>query len=796
MIAPYGWLREYVDIDVTPEKLMKKLIMTGSEVNGVKELGAGLKDVVVGKILTIEKHPDADKLSVCSVDVGEEEALQIVCGANNIFVGAFVPVARIGAQLPGGININKSKLRGIYSYGMLCSGQELELGASDYQGAEVDGIMILEGENALGTPLQEILGLTDTVLDIEVGANRPDCLSMIGIARECAAALDKKIDLPDRSYSESGGALNDYIKVRVEDTDLCDRYVARAVKNVKIEPSPKWLQDRLRSAGVRAINNIVDITNFVMLETGQPMHAFDHNDIRGSEIIVRRSKDGESITTLDSKERSLNGEMLLICDAEGPIGIAGVMGGENSEIKDDTNAVIFESARFMQGNTRRTCRALGLSTESGIRFSKGVDASGCKDAMDRALHLIDLLGAGEVVSGEIDILSADLTPKKVNVSTDKINSILGLSLSVHDMAGLLNRVFIQTKAEGDKLVCEIPGFRGDIEIEEDIAEEVARMYGYDNIPLEKMTGEVIRGLVPPQERSVDKVKALLTGLGFYECVTYSFASAGDIDNLGLPEDDKLRRMVSIVNPLGEEQSYMRTSPVPDMLKVVANNLNRKAVDVRLFETGRVYMPLDAQKLPEERYYICIGLCEGEDDFLALKGTVENLLEAFAIKKLKFLPEGAAYFHPGRKASVYSGDTKLGEIGEIHPDVAEAFGVGKRVCVADLGVKEIGCVADETLVYEPLPKFPAVERDIALIVDSSVLSADLLHCIEKNAGQYLESAGLFDVYTGGQLGEDKKSLAYTVVFRAKNRTLLDEEANEARDKIVEAAKKRFGAKLRE
>ncbi len=795
MIAPYKWLSDYVDMDITPEELMQKLIMTGSEVDGVKELGSALNEVVVGKIESIEKHPDADKLSVCLVDVGEEP-LQIVCGANNIFTGALVPVALTGACLPGDFKIKKGKIRGVYSYGMLCSGEELNLSDTDYPGAEVDGIMILHETYEPGTSLREVLGLTDTVLEIEIGANRPDCLSMQGIARECAAALQKDIKEPDSAYQSSDGDICDYLSVEIAGSDLCERYVARAVKNVVIKPSPKWLRDRLVSAGVRSINNIVDITNFVMLETGQPMHAFDYNDIRGKKIIVRRAKNGESITTLDDKERKLTDEMLLICDGQGPIGIAGIMGGFNSEIKDNTSTVIFESAKFLQGNVRRTSRGLGLPTESAMRFSKGVDTAGCKKAMDRALNLIDLLEAGDIVGGEIDILSADISPRQVKVDAGQINGILGTDISAADMADLLRRVFIKTQISGNTLTCDIPSFRNDISLGEDIAEEVARMFGYDNIPTVKMTGEVKRGIVPEEERSIDKIKSLLVGQGCYECVTYSFSSNTELDKLMLSPDDELRRAVKILNPLGDEQGLLRTSPVPDILKVVANNLNQKVMQVRLFESGRVYHPTSAKnELPKEKKYICIAVC-GEEDFFSLKGITENIFEAFGIKKVKFSNEAAVYYHPGRKSSVYAGKEKLGELGEIHPDVALAFGINKRVYVAELCLKAICEASDDTMRYETLPKFPAAQRDIALVVDKDVSSASLLECIEQNAGPFFESASLFDVYTGDQAGEGSKSLAYSIVFRAKDRTLLDEEANAQRDIIVKAAADKFGAKMRE
>lgn len=796
MIAPYKWLCDYINMDLTPDALSGKLIATGTAVEGYEELGSDIKKVVVGKIAKLQKHPDADKLSVCNVDVGDE-TLQIVCGAGNIFEGALVPVALIGANLPGGFKIKKGKLRGIFSYGMLCSGSELNLTEADYPGADVDGIMILQEDYTLGTPVRDILGLTDTVFEIEIESNRPDCLSMLGIARECSAALEMPMNMPDVSYSEAGGNINDYVSVDVKDTDLCERYIARAVKNVKIGPSPKWLKDRLISAGVRSINNIVDITNFVMLETGQPMHAFDHKDIRDGQIIVRRAHSGEQIITLDDKERSLTNDMLLICDGQGPIAIGGVMGGQNSEIKDDTTTIIFEAAKFAQGNVRRTSRALGLPTESSMRFSKGVDTAGCKTAMDRALHLVQQLGAGEIVTGEVDVLSADLSPIQVTVSASRINAHLGTSLSADEMASLLRRVFINTSVNDDILTCSVPSFRGDISLGEDIAEEVARMFGYNNIPSAKMTGEVNRGVIPPDERSVDRVRTLLVGLGCYECITYSFASSSELDKLNLPEDDKLRHMVKIINPLGDEQGYLRTSGVPDILKVVANNMKKKQFDLRLFETGRVYLPVQGSKdLPEELKYVCIALAGGQEDFFTLKGVVQNLLNAFGIYACKFTSDAPEYYHPGRKASVYADGEKLGELGEIHPDVAASYDIDKRVYVAELNLHAITGAADDTRKYESLPKFPAAERDLALIVDENVPAAALQEVIECNAGEFYESSELFDVYTGDQVGQGKKSLAFSIVFRAKDRTLLDEEANDARDAIVKAADAAFGAKIRE
>lgn len=794
MIAPYKWLCDYVNMDVEPDELAKKLIMTGTAVDGYKELGADIKKVVVGRILSIKKHPDADKLSICMVDVGEEP-LQIVCGARNIFEGALVPVALVGACLPGGLKINKGKLRGVYSNGMLCSGTELGLGEEDYPGASVDGIMILKEAVPTGTPLREVLGLTDVIFEIEVGSNRPDCLSMLGIARECGASLCKDIRLPDTHYTETSGDIADYVSVNVKDTDLCERYIARAVINVKIGPSPAWLRDRLLSAGIRSINNIVDITNFVMLETGQPMHAFDHNDIRGQHIIVRRAESDETIITLDDKERMLTEDMLLICDAQGPIGIAGVMGGQNSGIRDNTTTVVFESAKFALGNVRRTARALGLQTESAMRFSKGIDAAGCKTAMDRALHLVQQLGAGDIVPGEIDICSANLSPRSVSVKAEKINAILGTDILAKDMAALLCRAFIPTTLNDGVLVCEIPSFRGDIRIGEDIAEEVARIYGYDRIPMRPFAGVLQRGIISADERCIDKARTRLSALGCFESVTYSFCSSAEPDRLGLSQDDARRNMVKIINPMGDEQGYMRTSLVPDILRVVATNINKKVERIRLFESGRIYLNVNPGDLPDEQKHICIGLC-GDEDFFSLKGVVENLLEAYGIRNARFTPDAAGYYHPGRKAGIYVKNNKLGEMGEIHPDVASAYGISKRVYIAEFSVGALSAHTDDTLRYEPLPKFPAVERDLALTVNEDVPAGSLLECIRKSAGTYFERASLFDVYTGEKLGAGKKSLAFTIVFRAKDRTLTDEEVNAARDAIVTATAKSYGALLRE
>ena len=797
MLVPYRWLKDYIETDLPVKELAEKMVATGNGVEAITELGADIKNVVVGKIVKLEKHPDADKLQICQIDVGTE-TLQIVTGADNVFEGALVPVALCGSELPNGMKIKKGKLRGVESYGMLCSGEELCLKESDYPGAEVYGILILSGDWAPGTDIRKVIMKDDTVIEFEIGANRPDCLSVLGIAREAAAALDIPIKIPDAAYSEDkNDDIHNYVDVEVTDTDLCPRYMAKAVKNVKIGPSPDWMQARLRAAGIRPISNIVDITNFVMLETGQPMHAYDDKDIRGRKIIVRRAEDGETMKTLDGKEREFTSSMLLIADAEGPTGIAGVMGGENSEIKQDTQTVIYEAAKFMYGNIRQTSRGLGLATEASMRFSKGVDTANVEYAINRCCQLTEMLGAGEIVGGTIDILSEDLSEKEIVVKAQDINGILGTNLSAMEMKRCLDRVFLKTELDATELRVHIPHIRGDIDGKADIAEEVARIYGYDNIPENEVQGRIM-AVKRDMEVFTDLVRHYITGNGFFECITYSFTGKADWDKLLLPEDSFLRRAVKIRNPLGDDTAYMRTTLIADALKVMATNLKHKNKNVKIFEIDKVYLPkeLPLTELPEERKKMVLAMSGDDADFYRLKEIVENIFEICRVEGgIDVVAGGEPYFHPGRKALMMLGDKLVGQLGEIHPDVQENFGIPEKVYVAQMDMESLFEASGTKIRFAPLPKYPAIERDIAITVDKDAEAGTIRKAILKNGGKYIENVELFDVYEGEQLGKGKKSLAYALTFRSATGTLTDENIAKDMKRILANLETDFGAALR-
>ena len=797
MIAPYRWIKDYVKTDLSPEELMPYLVARGTGVEGFTYQGQDIENVVVGQIKKIEKHPDADKLVVCMVDVGTD-TIQIVTGAPNVFEGAYVPVAVHGAKLPNGMKIKKGKLRGVESNGMLCSGEELNLTEADVKGASEYGILILD-EMTIGQDIREALAMDDAVFEFEIEANRPDLLSIIGIAREVAAAIDTDLKMPEVKYNGNSEDIHDYVDVSVLNPEYCPRYMARAVKNIRIAESPDWLKKRLRASGVRPISNIVDITNFIMLETGQPMHAFDAADIGGNKINVRTANKGEMITTLDDKERTLSERNLLICDADHPIGIGGIMGGQNSEIKETTKTVVFESANFTYGNIRQSSRELGMATEASMRFSKGVDPAVAKLAMDRALTLVEMLDAGEIVGGEIDVLNCDLTPKTVVVTAERVNALLGTEISIKEMTRILNRLEIETTDDGTTLTSKIPSFRAmDMDQGADIAEEVGRMYGYDKIEEKLMTGAVAAGEIPFLEKCNDRLKAALVNSGYYEASTYSFFGMSELDKLNLSADDPLRKMVRLMNPLGEEYAYMRTTPIPEMLKVLARNINVKQKEIRIFETGRVYLPekTPIDDLPEEKAFLCLGVSGKEEDFYTVKGTIENILEVFGVRSVKFEFGGPDYYHPGRKARVRIKDTVVGELGEMHPDILKNFEVSERAYIAHICLDDLYHFADDSRTFVPMPRYPAAERDIALIVKDDVEAGALEALIKKNGGKNLESTALFDVYKGKPLADDEKSIAFSMSFRAADRTLTDEEANDAVGKIAAAAKKAFNAEIRQ
>lgn len=808
MRAPLNWLKRYVDIDVSAQEIQRLLTLRGLEVSSVEEQAKDIINVVVGKIVSIEKHPDADKLLVCAIDVGNlsketnetnetGETIQIVTGAHNIAQGDLVPVALHGSLLPDGTKIKKGKLRGVESNGMLCSGVELNLKNADYEGAEEHGILILKEEYPLGLDIRTALGMDDTILEAEPTPNRPDCLSIIGIAREIAAALDKPLKLPEIKVVEGSGSIHDHVKIEVLDGDLCPRYTARTVKNIRIAPSPRWMQNCLRAAGVRAINNIVDITNFVMLEMGQPMHAFDLGCVTDSHIIVRRAKEGEQTTTLDSKQRALTPNTLLIADPVRAVGIAGIMGGENSEIKTDTQTVFFESAKFAGANIRVSAKALGLTTEASQRFSKGIDIEGVPHALNRAVQLVAELGAGEVEQGLIDVCPGELARKRISVRPQRVNKLLAIDVPAQKMAEILNKLEIPTTIQEGLLECEIPRFRDDIEGEADIAEEVGRTLGYDSIPYTLMQGALMRGKLTKRQEFVDSVRTLMCAQGVNEAVTYSFTGAAAYDKLGLSEGHSLRNSVKLINPFGEDNSLMRTTALVGMLPVIATNANRKVKNCRFFEVTNVHTPeADTNVIPIEKQVLCIGFYGEGEDFYTLKGAVERLCSGLDVAGVDFTAGGETYYHPGRKAVLLVDGKKAGELGEIHPDVAAAFDIPGRAYVAQIELSPLFDAMVTLKKYKALARFPSMERDLAVVVPVDVESGAMIKTIKNAGGKLILSAALFDTYAGEHIAEGSKSCAFALSFRADDRTLTDEDVSGAIAKILAALEKEFGAIIRQ
>ncbi|MBM7582052.1 phenylalanyl-tRNA synthetase beta chain [Caldicoprobacter guelmensis] len=797
MLVPLKWLKEYVKVDVPVEQLAHRLTMTGTKVESITRLGEGISNVVVGKILEIKPHPNADKLVVCVVDVGKCK-VQIVTGAPNVKEGQLVPVALDGATLPGGYKITATTLRGVESQGMLCSGEELGLTEEDYPGAGVDGILILQEEYPLGMDIKEALGLDDHVLEFEVTSNRPDCLSVIGIAREASVALNSSFTLPHIEVKPGIGDVNAEAKVVVEAPDLCPRYCARVVKDVKIGPSPRWMQRRLISAGVRPINNIVDITNYVMLEMGQPMHAFDLDKVAGRTIVVRTAREGERLVTLDDKERVLSPDMLVIADVEKPIGLAGVMGGANTEITDGTRNILLESALFDRGVIRQTAKALGIRSEASLRFEKGLDIHNARAALDRAVQLIQELGIGTVVEGVIDVCHGSLEKRILEIPWKRVNSLLGLNLSADEMADILARLEFKVEVKGEYMRIEVPSFRQDIEGVADIAEEVARIYGYNNIPMTLMEGTQSRGRKTRRQKLMDRVKDVLVGTGLYEVVTYSFTSPKVYGLLGITNPQLIPKTVRILNPLGEDQSIMRTTLIPSLLEVLSRNRNRGMERCQIFEIGPAFLPksLPLEDLPEEKPLLTIAEYGLDLDYYDLKGKVEVLLDELGLlDEAEFVPHAHPTFHPGRTALLKIKGKGVGLLGEIHPKVAKNFQLEVRVLVAELELDTLLDFAKEEKRYRPLPKYPAVERDLALVVKKEVLAAQVENCIKELGGELLERVELFDVYEGRQIPEGYKSIAYSLSYRAADRTLTDEEVNSLHDKIVKGLEQRLGARLR-
>ena len=801
MKVSLSWLKDFVDIDVDVETLADKLVGAGFEVEEIIDAGANMKNVVLGKIVELEKHPDADKLQICQIDVGGKELVQIVTGAQNVSQGDLVPVAMDNSLLPTGQEIKKGKLRGVPSNGMLCSGEELKLTESEYVGASVHGILIMNGEKyPLGTDMNVVLGNDDVVLDIGVTANRSDCNSVLGIAREVATVLNKTLKMPDVSFeTDKSVKVSDIIDVDVEDKELCPRYMAAAVSDIKIQDSPEIIQKRLKSVGLRPINNIVDITNYVLIEIGQPMHAFDKNYIEGGKIIPRRAKNGEKIVALNEKEYVLDDTMLVICDVKKPCAIGGVMGGLNSGINDKTNTIIFESAKFLRDNIRRTSRKLNLHSDSSFRYERGIDFDSQRLGIMRALSLIYKYGFGKIADGLIDKLSQDLTRNKVETSVEEINGILGIEVPKDTVLNILNSLQIQSEIDKDgKLTCVCPAFRDDIENANDLAEEVIRLYGYDKVKSTLLKGgNQTLGGKNRQEKNIDVLKDICVYHGMSEILTYSFTTPKSFDILKLSQDDARRNCVKLLKPLGEDLSVMRTTLAYSMISTLASNCLKSNKKAKLFEIANVYLPQtsDMSQLPSEVNTLALGRYGEGEDFFTMKGIVEVILKKFGLNG-EFKRADISYLHKGRSADIYVGKNLIGYLGEVHPEVAKSFDVSERMYIAELNVDMLNKLDDCSYEFVAISNYPPIERDIAVVVDESVLAGDLLACVRKGGGNLLVDAKIFDIYRNKEvLGENKKSVAISLVFRLAERTLTDEEVNAKINRILSKLSSEHNAVLR-
>ena len=791
-----NWIKAMVPgLDVTDQEFRDAMTLSGTKVENFTAFDKNLDKIVVGQIESVEKHPDADKLVICQVNVGSE-TVQIVTGAPNIPVGSSgqkVPVVLDGGRVAGGhdggalpedgIKIKKGKLRGVESFGMMCAIEELGSSREFYPDAPENGIYILGDDAQVGEDAVHYLGLDDTVFEYEITNNRVDCYSIIGIAREAAATFRKPFTPPVVTETGNAEDINDYVKVDVEATDLCSRYTARLVKNIKLAPSPKWMQRRLASAGIRPINNIVDITNYVMEEYGQPMHAYDYDTLAGGKIVVRRAKDGEKFMTLDGQERTLDSDMLMICDGEKAVGLAGIMGGENSKITDDVKTMLFEAATFDGTNIRKATKRLGLRTDASGKFEKGLDPENALAAMNRACQLIEELGAGEIVGGVVDVYPNKKERVRVPFEPERINALLGTNVSVEEMLGYFKMLELDYDEAKQELI--IPTFRQDLLRTADIAEEVARFFGYANIPTTLPHGASTMGKISFKQRVEDVAGEIAQFCGFSQAMTYSFESPKVFDKLKLAADAEERKTVVISNPLGEDFSIMRTLPLNGMLNSLAINYNRRNKDVKLYELAKVYVPVEGEDLPDERVQFTLGFY-GDGDFFTMKGVVEEFLEKIGMSaRPEYDPEaGKTFLHPGRQAEILYKDTVIGYLGEVHPDVADTYGLGERTYIAVLDLPEILPFASFDRKYEGIAKFPAVTRDISMVMPKTVLVGEVEKIIEKRGGKLLEKYNLFDIYEGAQIKEGFKSVAYTISFRAKDRTLEDKDIQPIMEKILE------------
>ena len=789
-----NWLKEFVDIEATDREYDEIMTIAGQKVETTTRMDAEIKNVVVGKVLSMARHENSDHMWVCMVDVGAEQPVQIVTGAQNVHEGDLVPVAQHNSYLPGGVHITKGKLRGVESCGMLCSFKELGLTQNDVPDAYEDGIWILNNEDCtVGEDINHVMGTDDSIVEFEITNNRPDCYSLIGLARETAAAFN--VPMKHHEPVVKGGAegnLCDLLDVDVQADDLCPRYTARMVRNVKIAPSPKWMRQRLRSAGIRPINNIVDITNYVMVEYGQPMHAFDYRYVKGGKIVVRRAGEDKTLTTLDGNVRTLQPDMLVIADETKPVGLAGVMGGENSEIVDDTVDVVFESANFLGSSIRKTALALGMRTDASAKFEKDIDPMLTVPAVNRACELVELLGAGEVMDGMIDVLNYVPQPVTVKLEPERINALLGTDISEADMIEYLRREEVPV-VDG---MIQVPSWRPDLRVMADIAEEVARYYGYNNIETTLMRGATTMGGYSDEQKLENAAGAAARALGYSEIITYSFVSPSSFDAIRLPADSPLRKTVKLVNPLGEDTSIMRTVILPSMLDILSRNYAFKNKGVKLYEIGKIYLPVEGQKLPDEPKRMIFGTYGEHENFFTLKGEIDALLEQLNVHPAAYIADTKnPSYHPGRCADIIIDGKKLGVIGQIHPLVAEGYGIDGEVYVAELDFTGLQAALAPERVFHSLPKFPTVSRDLALVCDEAMTVGMLEACIKKAGGKLLRSIQLFDIYRGPGIAPGKKSVAFSLELRADDRTLTDEDTTGVTNAVLEKLKNDLGVTLR-
>ncbi|HWR44591.1 phenylalanine--tRNA ligase subunit beta [Sporomusa sp.] len=809
MRASFKWLQDYVEINETPEKLADMLTMAGIPVAAVEPLGQNISGVVTGKVIEIGPHPDADKLSVCKIDIGTE-VLTIVTGATNVRQGHIVPVATVGANLPNGMNIQPTKLRGMLSYGMLCSTEELNIDNKLVSPEARNGIYILPADTAVGIDIRTALGLDDVVLEFELTANRADCFSIIGIAREIAVLTGASLKKPMLNLKETGvEKANSLTNIQIADSSLCPRFAARVLTNIKVGPSPAWMQHRIQAAGMRPINNIVDVTNFVMLELGQPMHAYDYNLLARHSLVVRKANPGEKLTTLDGIKRELEPDMLVIADAVQAVGIAGVMGGLATEVTANTQNVLLEAASFKGVSVRRTSRALGLRSEASGRFERGVDTANVIKALDRAAKLLEDMGACQVCPGIVDVYPDMQLPKQVAFTPEQINKYLGTDIPGSTMKDILKRLGFDVDVLAEKITVTVPTWRGDVTLPADICEEIARIYGYNNVPSTTPAGSMAQGKQSYTQTIVDKIKAVLTGSGFLEIISFSFTHPEAFDKLNIPEGSSLRHAIEVLNPITDDFPILRTTLLGGLMDTIVRNLSRKNEEFKLYEIGAVYLPenLPLKELPQEPLMLC-GAIIGKRhplawnqtrdmvDFYDAKGSVEAILEGLRIGGYTVEADVNPSLHPGKTAVIKKEGDILGTVGEVHPEVLNAYGINRKVYLFELNVEALVKHAVHKPGYQALPKFPAITRDLAVVLSESVPAGDVTQAIIANAGPLLSSVQLFDVYTGQQVTAGSRSLAFSLTFRANDRTLTDVEIDEHYKNIIVYLENTFEAKLRE